>query len=68
MRDDAPVAHMPGLTERDYYEARLADLVALVPACEWMVDRGTLLHLRTRGFALGEALAAQGGSGGVDGP
>lgn len=58
--DDSPLAHFQGLDTSGYLEARIRDLLALVPAIEWMVDYETLLHLDALGLRLGERLSAEG--------
>jgi glycerophosphoryl diester phosphodiesterase len=58
--DDSPLAHVAGLRAADYFEARVVELLRLVPASEWMVDRHTLLHLQASGLNLGTRLAAAG--------
>ncbi|MFN0096768.1 MAG: glycerophosphodiester phosphodiesterase [Dehalococcoidia bacterium] len=58
--DDSPLAHLPGLGPTEYLEARIADLVALVPAIEWMVDYRTLLFMEANGLRLGERLRQDG--------
>ncbi len=59
--DDAAIAHIPAFGARDYAEARIEDLVGLLPgAAEWMVDIATVRHLGTLGVALGAALSHRG--------
>lgn len=59
--DDASIAHDPAVPGIAYVNARIRDLVALVPhAAEWMVDLHTLRHLLGIGVPLGHALAEQG--------
>jgi glycerophosphoryl diester phosphodiesterase len=58
--DDAPLAHIPSVSALDYLAARTDDLVALLPAVEWMVDYETLLYMDGLGFPLGERLAERG--------
>jgi glycerophosphoryl diester phosphodiesterase len=58
--DDAPIAHIPYVAARDYFHSRLDDLLALLPAREWMVDYGTILHMAEKGFELGHELAHRG--------
>lgn len=59
--DDAPIAHIPAFGARDYAEARIDDLVGLLPgAVEWMVDIATLRHLGALGVSLGAELAHRG--------
>ncbi len=58
--DDSPLAHVPETSARAYLEARVKDLIGLLPAMEWMVDYGTLLHMRAQGFDLGARLRLSG--------
>lgn len=59
--DDHPLAHIPGVGERAYLEARFEDLVALAPAVEeWMVNVATILAMGRCGYVLGAELAAAG--------
>ena len=58
--DDAPLAHVPRVASAHYLASRVEDLLALLPAAEWMVDYQTLLHLRTMEFDLGHELAKRG--------
>jgi glycerophosphoryl diester phosphodiesterase len=59
--DDAPIAHIPAFGARDYAEARIDDLAALLPgAVEWMVDIATVRHLGALGVSLGAELAHRG--------
>jgi glycerophosphoryl diester phosphodiesterase len=58
--DDSPLAHLQGLSTQDYIVARIADLLALVPAVEWMVDWRTLFALDEAGCRLGEVLRGHG--------
>jgi hypothetical protein len=48
--DDAPLAHVEGVLTENYLDARIDDLLALVPASEWMVDWRTLFYLEERGW------------------
>ena len=58
--DDAPLAHVRHATPRQYIDARLRDLIGLLPgAVEWMVDIATLRHFASLGCLLGEELGAQ---------
>jgi glycerophosphoryl diester phosphodiesterase len=59
-RDDGPLAHVAGVSFERYLDARLDDLLGLVPAVEWMVDWRTLFLLEERGVRLGEVLAGHG--------
>jgi len=54
--DDAPLAHMSGVAVLDYLGSRVDDLVALVPAVEWMVDYQTIQYMAAAGFPLGRHL------------
>lgn len=59
--DDAPIAGNPRFTASEYVDARIDDLVGILPAAvEWMVDIETIFHFETLGIALGDALAARG--------
>lgn len=59
--DDSPLAASPFVTPQEYVEARIDDLVGLLPrAIEWMVDIETILHFRTLGIALGDSLRSRG--------
>lgn len=58
--DDSPLASQPGVPAAGYIASRIADLLGLVPAVEWMVDYRTLLWLQELGCNLGDALAAHG--------
>lgn len=58
--DDAPLALTPGVSSEQYFASRLEDLLGMLAASEWMVDYGTLLHMRAKGFPLGDVLAARG--------
>jgi len=58
--DDAPLADIPRVPALDYLAARTDDLLALLPAVEWMVDYETLLYMARLGFPLGERLAERG--------
>ena len=58
--DDAPLAAMAGVETAGYIASRIEDLLALVPAVEWMVDYRTLLHLEGLGCRLGDVLALRG--------
>ncbi|MGE0570270.1 MAG: glycerophosphodiester phosphodiesterase [Dehalococcoidia bacterium] len=58
--DDAPLAAMAGVDTAGYIASRIDDLLALVPAVEWMVDYQTLLHLDGLGCRLGDVLALRG--------
>jgi hypothetical protein len=51
---------MPGVAAADYIGARIEDLLALLPAVEWMVDMQTLFHLAEFGCLLGEKLRERG--------
>jgi glycerophosphoryl diester phosphodiesterase len=58
--DDAPLAHRAGVAASAYLEARIADLLGLLPAVEWMVDIDTVLHIASLGLPLGHALGEHG--------
>lgn len=59
--DDAPVAHLAGVSSGDYVRARIDDIIGLLPgASEWMVDWRTILHLSGLGEPLGALLAEHG--------
>ncbi len=58
--DDSPLAQLAETPAGAYLEARVKDLIGLLPAAEWMVDYGTLLHMRSQGFELGERLRQSG--------
>lgn len=59
--DDAPLAHIPHASPREYLAARTDDLLAMLPpAREWMVDIGTALHMADLGFLLGDELLRRG--------
>ena len=58
--DDGPLAFMAGVDDAGYVASRIDDLLALVPAVEWMVDYRTLLHLDALGCSLGELLRQRG--------
>jgi glycerophosphoryl diester phosphodiesterase len=58
--DDSPLAHLQGLSTPDYIAARIADLLALAPAVEWMVDWRTLFALDDAGCQLGHRLRRHG--------
>ena len=59
--DDSPMAGNSRFTAAEYLEARVEDLLALVPeAVEWMVDIGTILKLDELGMALGDRLRERG--------
>ncbi len=51
--DDAMLAHEAGIPPPDYIASRIEDLLALLPAVEWMVDWRTLFHLQDLGCDLG---------------
>lgn len=58
--DDAPIAAIPHTSTSEYFDARIADLVGLLPeAVEWMVDIETLRYLAREGCLLGEELHAR---------
>ncbi len=59
--DDSPIAGNPRFTPEEYVEARIDDLVGLVPrAVEWMVDIGTTRKFGDLGISLGDRLAKRG--------
>ncbi len=59
--DDSPLARNPYASAREYLEARVDELVGMVPAAiEWMVDIDTVLRMAELGFALGLELDRRG--------
>lgn len=58
--DDAPLAHVEGVEPAAYVRSRVADILGLVPAEEWMVDYATIRRLAALGVNLGDELAAHG--------
>lgn len=58
--DDSPLARVEGIDPQRYVAERVADLAALVPAVEWMVDWRTLFHIEELGVALGLELRRRG--------
>jgi glycerophosphoryl diester phosphodiesterase len=58
--DDSPLAAVPGVDPAVYVRHRVADLLGLVAAEEWMVDYATIRQLAALGVALGDELAARG--------
>jgi glycerophosphoryl diester phosphodiesterase len=58
--DDSVLAHLPGVAAADYIDARVDDLLGMLPAKEWMVDWRTLFHLQDLGCDLGLALRRRG--------
>lgn len=59
--DDSPIASNVRFSAHDYAQARIDDLVSLVPGVvEWMVDIGTIFKLSELGVALGDVLRERG--------
>ena len=59
--DDSPIAHNALWPVEEYLEARVQDLLAVLPqATEWMVDIDTILRMGACGLALGVRLHASG--------
>ncbi len=58
--DDSPLAQLAGVGTAQYFAARVEDLLAVIPAVEWMVDVGTLFHIESLGMRLGDILEARG--------
>lgn len=59
--DDSPLAHVPGVEDRDYVASRMNDLMGIAPAAaEWMMDMHTLRHLLAMGFPMGHLLHERG--------
>lgn len=59
--DDSPIAHVAGVSPREYVSTRLDDIAGLLPgAREWMVDWQTILHISQLGESLGSLLADRG--------
>ena len=59
--DDAPIAHVRGVSFTDYCGVRIADIVGLLPeAREWMVDIATIRQFSALGVHLGNELGRRG--------
>jgi len=59
--DDSPLAHIRHASAREYLEARIEDLIGLVPtAVEWMVDERTLRYIASLGVSFGKTIADRG--------